>query len=367
MGAGHMSKRINKEDIELVQSNIAKYSLGDIFEKKWLEENIFLEIERKKVHPLFIQLFYDYRCKILGENLQIIKAKANFKKKIIGKLKREKNRDTFLSLLSEIEFASWCFQNITMEFKIEYEPKSIGDRKTDFKISIKENIFYIEVLTILDDIQDRAMDKIQNDIYSQINEWSGIKNKPIRIDYKLEPSFNEKYVNEFAQCIKDAVSNIKEKIEYSEIKICFKKEGKELGSFSLFSTNKSQDGYIGVISSEARWYNDAGRIKNKILDKVDQFPFGEVNIIVCDLSYILSSDFIDFKDAVLGQWGLQLDPRTSKTREIRHPNGVFAKEEARKRISMVSGFIDFDYSKRFKIANPFSDKKIERKFVEEVF
>jgi hypothetical protein len=98
----------------------------------------------------------------------------------------------------------------------------------------------------------------------------------------------------------------------------------------------------------------AARLKNKILDEIEQLPENQFNVIVLDISHYFA-DFDDVEDAFAGQLGLRIDLKTMETTPFRHANGIVQMDKGKK-VGVIIAFKGFDYENRRKYVNPSAER-----------
>ncbi|MFW6122283.1 MAG: hypothetical protein ACOC80_15480, partial [Petrotogales bacterium] len=161
-------------------------------------------------------------------------------------------------------------------------------------------------------------------------------------EYKLQGYIDR--VSEVDKTIRENIANDQNSSNFVDKKTISKDEV-DIAEVRLYLGNKSKKGYSGAFITPFRKVEDAGRIKQKVLTKIDQLPSRGRNIVVVNLSNIMSDKFYDMDDAFLGQKTVFVNKATFEGTEGRHANGIVHHEKG-KYISMIIAYVNNDYSTR---------------------
>ena len=285
-------------EIEEIKKNLERFpDLEESLGKKWITSHLTIE-ERPKKHPIFRRILNINVCQKITNNLQILKGKNQGIFKIfINKLKKEKNEDNFCSLLSEIEVISYYLRKLSSDYKIEYAPKLKEiNKKTDVRITKDKKVYNLEICTLLEDGYDRDFDKMNLRVAQIINS---MKDNPHYIIVAYRRFLTEEEIVLFKEFIEKKIKN-KNRF-YGKKTFNFSLNGGIVAQVTFFNFNihENAPGGFGGCLSPARGVNESGRIKKKILNKIEQLPENSLNIIVVDIS----DSGAEFRDAINAFFG----------------------------------------------------------------
>lgn len=324
-----MRNVLNNETIE-AKNNISEFSnLKAYLGEDWLNSQIQIE-SRAKMHPIFWILIDYNKCKKLSNNLDVLNNLCEKFPRIIRKIKFDRDRFNFYSLLTEIEVLAYYYRKSNEKYIVDYEPL-IDDQNTipDGKLIINEQEYFLEILTVFEDENEQLIESYQDEIREKLDS---LNNNPFILAFGLEIGFERDDISSFVVFVEKLIKSKKAK---NKSTFNFNKDEKIIANITFYD-NHNNKGYVGIMNGPVRRLNDAGRIKNKILSKIDQLPINSKNIIIMNLSY-LSDEFIDLDEAFLGQTGVTIDTKSYDVRDIRQPNG-FIHHEKGKSISCVIGY-----------------------------
>jgi len=339
---------ITKEEFKKVETALETYP--DL--KKYIDGNLikffFKTSERLMQHPLFWYLLRDGNAGRLFHNLKILEKNCNKFKRVLNKI-HDKDNIGFLSSISEIDVLSYYYSKVSDDFQVEYEPdiKEKGT-KVDAKITTKNKDFFIEIFTVFLDQNYQKMDKIHQRIRSKIDSF---EDNPYIICYSIYEKFTgediDYFVGETKKIIDQNIVEEKnanpENPEVDEVTIT--RKGSDIANIRLYRDKKVTKGFVGSMMSPFQKVEDAGRIKQKVLTKINQLPNQGRNIVIINLSKIYGDKFYDMDDAFLGQKTVLVDKVTLEGSQGRHTNGIVHHEKG-KYISMIIAYINDDYSTR---------------------
>jgi len=336
------------KEIERCKSNCLSNDLESFFSRGWLEHNIFLEVKRRKAHPLFWILVDEIKSKELADNLkQIPQPHLN---RLIVKLKDGSDEFNLHATLTEVQVLPYYFAKSSKNYIVSHEDLiPATGKKPDIQIQTKSEKYYGEILTIFQDETDIKLDNIQEDIREKIDE---LTNNPFVVSFGLELNFEKDYIGDFLKFSENLIiSNPKLKEKYN-----FKANGQKL-AYVMFSESKKGKGFTGFMNGPARMGDDSGRIKNKLLDKTEQLPPKSKNFIVINLSYMIGGQ-PDFENVFFGQLAVNINKETHEAKPVNLPNSILNHSKGKR----ISAFIVYkgDYKKRQIYLNLSSENPINK-------
>ena len=351
-------RNVLPEEIERAQKNISIFAdMKDYMEEDWLNSHLQVE-ERYKKHPIFWILIDSSACSKLSNNLTISNSCCSKIQRIVNKLKSDKDRFNFHSLLTEIDVIAHYYSRYNAG-NIEYEPEiQEKNKKVDAKLVINGDEYYLEILTVFEDEVEQSINRIHDEIRKRIDEL----NQPFIISFSTEINFTEQDVAGFLEFVKKLLTN-KNSIK-DEDSFDYLKDTKKIARVTFYVDSNIKKGFVGFMHQPVRTLNSAGRIKNKILSKIDQLPENTKNIVIVNLSYI-SNDFIDIEDAFLGQSCVIINKETLEAKASRHPNGIINHEKG-KFISMIIAYTSQDYNTRRFYLNLSAQNVIDKEITEKL-
>jgi len=332
---------IRKEEYDTVDRHLTLYpSISKYYDNEKILKQIFSTKMRYKQHPLFWHLLDYKNAEKLSKNLHILNQKCNKFKRILKKL-YQTDMFNFKSTITEIDVLSYFFKKASKDFIIEYEPQIKGKSELpDAKIITDGNEFYLEIFTIFEDARIQNLGDIHQDIRMKVDS---IENNPLLISYALEEGFKRENIDEFVAFIKSLIgtsNSIKHEDTFS-----FEKDGGVIANVTFYAYEGIEKGFVSFMHSPILKMKDASRIKNKILDELEQLPSNEKNIVVVNLSNIHGDNFLDVEDAFLGKLFVIVDKDTLQGKEARKPNGIIHHSKGRD-CSLIIAYNNHDFSTR---------------------
>ena len=323
------------------------------------QKEFFNQKDRLKQNPLFFYLLRNGNAEKLVGNLKILEEKCDKFHSILKKI-HERDYEVFHSYISEIDILSYYYSKASDDFQIEYEPeiKEKGS-KIDAKITVKDKNYFLEIFTLFRDERFKKIDDIALQIRLKLDVF---EKNPYIIFITIYDNFEESFIDSFVEEIKKIIEDTSPKKEVSEeFGIVAEKEilidNKPIGK-ARFNRGKKDKGFVGGFSTPVQKVEDAGRLKNRILEKIDkQLPSNDGNIVIINLSKIMGDGFYDIDDAVFGQKGVLIDKKTMKARDNRHQNGVVHHKKG-KHISLIIPYIKDDFSTRIFFMNDLTASKV---------
>jgi len=337
-------QEVPKKVFEDIKKNLEEFPIiKELFGSDWIDSQFEIK-SLKELHPFFKSFYNKDFLEKISPKLILIKNKTDKIKRIIKKIKTNKDEDTIRSVLSEIEVLSFYYKKQNDDFKVEYEPILENLEKVpDIKLTIANKEYFAEIITILDDQYFREIGRIQNIIEDKIN---GLDDNPYGICFGTEADFVDEDIDDFIELIKSII-NGHDSINFAET-YYYSKNGKVVGYFII---GKTTNGKGGVASKMVGGLlNDAGRLKNKLLGEIKHFPEKVPIIIIVDLSYVIG-DFLISDDVCGGQLVARIIPEASESFPATLNNSIFNHDKG-KLISLVIGYRNHNYEDRVKYQNP---------------
>ncbi len=348
-------RNVLPEEIEKAKKNIdLNNNLKDFMGEDWLNSHLQIE-ERYKKHPIFWELIDSNACLKLSNNLTILNSCCNKYQRIIRKLKSDKDKFNFLSLLTEIEVMVYYYEKHGLK-NLEYEPEiNESNKKADARVIIDGKEYYFEILTVFKDEVGQTISEIHNIIKKKINNI----NQPFRISFKTSIHFMKQNIDGFVNFVRTLLKNkasIKTKNSFKYLR-----NNKKIARITFHSHPIMKNGSVEYSCQPMRAPNLPGRIKNKVLSKIDQFPENTKNIVIINLTCI-PNDFSYVEDAFFGQSCTIINKKTLKVKPSRHSNGIINHEKG-KSISMIIAYTNWDYNNRKFYLNLSAQNVIDKKII----
>ena len=351
--------KVRQEEIDQIKENLELYSnLKNIFDNAWLNSHLSIE-DRHNKHPLFWVLL-DGRCQKLAKNLDILQQKCPKFTRIVNKLKGDKDVLNFHSTLAEVDVMAHYYSIDKDNYAVEYEPNvEENGKKIDGKILVGNESYNLEIFTIHEDETGQQHDALREKVKREINEIS----QPYVISLGTDLDFTEEHIPNFISFVKKFLESQNSVIEGERYE--YTSDGKRLADISFKKYPEIPKGFVGGMHGPARFMNDAGRLKNKILSKLDQLPENAQNVVIINMSYI-TSDFIDLEEVFFGQSCVNINIETHETSAGRSPNSILNHPKG-KNISMIVGYVNNNYNTRRYYVNLSASKPINKDIAQELF
>lgn len=323
--------KLSNRRLEIVKANLNcmpnfKYYFGGA----WFDK----QINAKYHHPILFLLFDKEESSELADKLKILESKCDKFKRIIKKLKSDKDFNNFYSTLTEIDVISYYYKYYD-KLLLEYEPSVKGGKKLDFKMNINGTDHFFEILTIFPDAEEEKYSDIRAEICQELEDL----NLPYIIIIGMKNGFKKTYIRGFVDFIKAKI----EKGNKKGLKINFYKNSELVADFRYYES----DNDMCIVNScgPPAFINPHGRLKEKVLTKcIEQIPNNQNNIVVVNLYYVLNI-FLVIEQS-LGELGIRIDKIDDLKDEYhRVPNGIFDYNDS-SHILMIIAFINNDYEKQ---------------------
>jgi hypothetical protein len=324
----------------------------------WIVNNLLNVEERLKKHPLFWLLLEPAKIQKLEKWLIIIKAcipDSKFKK-IINSIRESRAEKEFYSLIPELEVLAYYGSK---GIKIEYEP-DIPEKKNvgDVKLTIGSTEVFIEITRLFESQEEEKKITL---VHAVVQKIEAISDNPFIITLEIKDSFNSEDIEPCIKLVNDVILKSKgslEPIEGQPYVINFENKA----TIKIHKKITHKKGYVGGSLFPAMEIKSASRVKNKLLDKLEQLPERTLNVVAVDLSYHFA-DFDDVENAFVGQLGYVINRNTGEGRTIRNANGVIHMKNGHQ-IGLVIAFKGFNYEQRKKYENssastPFAEEMLE--------
>ena len=289
-----------KERIDQGYELLSKFpKLESYFGKEWL--NILLQpgIETENVHPMYWYLTNSLINERLARALKMLAETSASYNKFIDELKSAKTHGEFIGSLREVETYYILREK---GYDVTWKPKiKVGDKILSPDILINWEIpIYLEIFVIVDSDADSMEQKAEQLVQVGINK---MEENSFAISTSYKQIISSEDVEPILDFIRGEIPTIK--ILSGEIeKRTLQKEGKDLVRIDFHKIDGLK-GWIGG-GGPMRSIDDSGRIKNKILDKIQAFQLPKkestrhLNGYLIFLESSLSSSY-SVATAVLGQ------------------------------------------------------------------
>jgi len=289
--------------------------IEQIFGKNWIESSI-LNCFRNifNIHPVF---WFILRDEEFVAKLIALRESYDRFPSLVNRIK--KDRENFGSIYSTIDI----FYEYKLKHKqVFFQPRNPDNQKEcDIKIIIEGVEYWGEILTINLREEDALLEKLNSNIRFQFNEKNR-SNNCVFLQYHLPIKKEiEKPLLNFL--LKESAKLIIRKGE--EITKEFRSGHELFCTVSFFRKgNRFRKGYHGGFGGPAKFIDDSKRVKNKILDKLDEFQFPLAEDIKRFFIIVLKGfvDIIDVDDALLGEETVVFYRNSGKTKIGRRPSGI---------------------------------------------
>ena len=357
-------KLVLQEEIKMVQKNLEAMPVtAEELTSDWITKSILNKEERTTKHTIFWLLLDGAKSGKLEAWLSILKSSLPDTKftRIINSLKERKDENEFNSILPEVEVLAYYASQKDKGVEVEYQPNIPGKPKVgDIKLSFDGNEVYLEITRVFSSKEEKRIDDTLHLLGSKIDE---IANNPFVITIAIEENFTETDVNPFIELVKSQIEKYRGMPEFPGKKIYhFDYEPKGSFRFIMRAPN-GKKGYAGGFHTPVMEIKTAGRLKGKIMDKIEQLPENRLNVIVLDISHHFAH-FEDIEDSFAGQEGVRINVDTGEATLYRNANGIIHVDEGRQ-IGAIIGFKEFEYANRRKYINlsaiaPFNDEILSK-------
>lgn len=309
--------------IDKINENLNRSNdIISFFGETWLNNEIYSEQE---YHPLIVILSDLNLIRKLEDDLRVLRRSCIKYPTIIRKLKSDKAN--FFPNLSEVEITAYYYRKYNSEC-LDYEPSVEGGKKLDLMLKGKNNEYYFEIFTVMED-------QILTN-YREIMEEIRLKtiklNLPYAISFRINENFKSSYVDDFVNFIRDSLNNNEGDLKYFKNNI-------GVAEFRYESSSISD-----VIGSHGPgvFTNPHGRLIDRIRRKIsEQIPANQNNILVINLAYVLNIFLIT---------DLALD-------SIKFPENV----------TMIIAYVNNDYKHQKKCyLNPNLDKNFLKEVIQDI-
>ena len=344
--------KLSNVRLEIVKANLNELSqFKTYFGEKWLDKEMNAYNNH---HPILFLLYNKKMASDLIAKLEHLESKCDKFKRIIQKLKSDKDFNNFNSTLTEIEVISHYYMRYKPNL-LEYEPSVQNGKKLDLRMNINNESYFFEILTVFEDSEQENYANIRDKLMLELED----SNLPFIISLEIKKGFKKEFITEFVDFINETIKQEKQ----SNLKFEFYKEGNSVANFRY---NK-YGGDVCIVTSfgPSSFINPHGRLRAKVLKKaIEQIPYSQNNIVVVNLSYVLNV-FMVIEQA-LGELGIKINENSNlNDKYYRIPNGIFDYTDS-SHISMIIAYINNDYNQRrfylnHKLDN-LNQKKLVKKF-----
>lgn len=337
--------------------------LGEIFNDAWLRDNLLIppDLPLLDAHPLYYYFANPNEFDLFFDGVKLLAKEKRLN--VIKILKNSHDRDLTRSIIRNIQTYSIIKSNVR---ETEWEPRSNATRKVpDIVSKINKDKVYIEIFSVGGSKEENEEGLAFNELHARVNRMS---DNPFIIGAELKGYLNIREIDRVMKFLKRTIRLIKsEKMPIT--KVYNNQKGQPLIEFEFNLSYKHGKGYWGYYSGGVRFRDDIGRIKKKIMDKLEKIQFHKKSDINGFCIYL--EDFMleneDVIDAILGQKVVIFSQANPETPWTRAKNGVVHHKIYG---NIISDWIDFivvakhpntfnDFSKVQKILNEEKNKITE--------
>lgn len=259
--------------------------------------------------------------------------------KVIKKIKTCNDFSNFNGLMSELRVLIFYLQRFAGKEELQYEPQSVGSKKTDILIYLNGKEIHVEATALMDDALQREI----NSKYEHFSKTvTDIGNNPFSVRFdELPYKVSQKETEEFDEFIIKEIEKLRLSQEEPLPLTFLGCDGHVFGLHLKKSSLVGPAGYSTeeLIQSSDDKMNPVERIKIKLIGELEQVPKDKPVVLIIDLTSSLMAQLVYFGQAVVGQndYGIK---------------GFFDQPEA-KSITGVLGFRDYLENCCF-VHNPYS-------------
>ena len=351
---------VDNDEVERVKKNLETTpTISEALGEDWINNNIPNKEERSEKHVMFWMFLDESKCKKMEDWLSTLKTTLSGAKflKVVNSLKEKKRENEFYSFVTEIEVLSYYKKQENDSFEVEFEPHIPSKTKVgDIKLSFDSTQVFLEITRLFLSKEEEETNRIIRTISGKID---AIENNPFVITFGIMESFSEADIEPLVELVHQKI--IEERDTFTGEP--FTTDFDEKAWFKFHKKLENKKGYVGGTIFPVIRVRSAGRLKNKVLDEVEQLPENQFNVIVLDISHYFA-DFDDVEDALAGQSAVKIDLKTMEATQFRHANGIMQMDRGRM-VGAIIAFKGFDYEHRKKYVNlsaerPFTDELISK-------
>ena len=216
------------------------------------------------VHPLFWQLQDDLVSESFTDSLRTLSSHSGFYKFVREELVGAPNHSKAISAIREMQ--TYHFYKTIKGLDVVWKPtvNGVGNKNPDLQINASIPI-YLEIFTITDSDEELASQWAQNRLHAAINK---IKNNPFYVSLSQEVLLKEQHVQGIIAFTQELIENAKSG-GVSELEGVYEEGGMRILSVTLYATDKR--GQWASASGPVKYINNSGRIKSRILTKIQGF------------------------------------------------------------------------------------------------
>lgn len=311
--------------------------LRELFGAEWISGIVSPFLTRDEAPPILWTLLNAGVCERLTESLELLSAQRN-----IGSIIRDlksKDRENVLALVSELEVFRTMRKAGT---SVVWKPPSQKGRKgkaPDLAVTHSDQGVLVEVFTVTEASRDTQKHGILVPLDRAIGQ---MMNHSYVVDYDVVGELRTNDVARAIAFVKRAIGRLRAAGE-ERAELVFNVGPRRLLRLKFQTLAHGKRGHHGIAAFRMTRSIDAGRIKAKLLDKLDRFQFQEgedVKGYVIVLS-ALTADEHDVADALLGKGAAEVtgDQDAYVAKPTRQANGVIADVVRGKRLLDEVDFI----------------------------
>lgn len=305
--------------------------LKELIGEQWAQNNLVVGKNLKEMQPLFWYLANPELNEWFAEVLSFLVKEERGYKRFVDQIKNEPDGQGVSGLIREVG-AYYHFKKIK-GYDVRWHPKIVVDGKLynpDLQIRANGMVINLEIFSVGSSVHDRAEQSVYDELHSQLNL---IEENPYLISVEIKDRVYHDMIPKLISFVKEQLPNIS--IQKNESFECaYSENGDEVVNFKFMTLDvnnprkKSRGGLLSYIAP-ARSINPGGRIKSKILDKIEEIQLpprsdNHLNGYLIFLEHVIATPDVDLPVAVMGQLTLtwKQGDVDSKPQSGRAPNGV---------------------------------------------
>ncbi len=288
------------DQVANIKELLKKYpDLVGLFGSEWLEALAQPGQDINSVHPLFWYFANPFENEPFAQSILRLEKEVKSYKSFVSELKATTNFGQLTGSIREIETYNALRQK---DLDVVWKPTIEGSDKVPDLLINGSRPIYLEIFSVTQSEEEIKEERTHNALQAGINK---IKGNPFLISTTYKKGFNSEAVNGALQFINDQINSLKNQSIGNEREVSYVVDGAEILDIT-FRPSSSGRGFWASGGGETIAFNNSGRIKNKILDKIQGFQLppkeskNHLNGYLIFLEPILYSPY-DVVAAVQGQ------------------------------------------------------------------
>ena len=256
-----------KDQVANIKELLKKYpDLVELFGSEWLEALAQPGQDINSVHPLFWYFANPFENESFAQSILRLMNEVKSHKSFVSELKATTNFGQLTGSIREMETYNALREK---SLDVVWKPAIEGsDKVPDLLINGKQPI-YLEIFSVTQSEEEIKEERTRNALQAGINK---IKGNPFLISLGYKKGFNSEVVNGALQFIDEQINSLKgqEIGDEREREITYAVNGVEVLKIT-FRPSSNGRGFWASGGGETIAFNNSGRLKNKILDKIQGF------------------------------------------------------------------------------------------------